>query len=320
MKKAGGARIDDVDDLRALSVVWTKQGERNKDWESVIELAMEESFEDWPLTGPRTTMWLGRHVLRNGGTPGAFLSQELRDMKMAENDRSAHELEVLLSVLEMSGSTDQLNIGNTCALELVSRRIQLILDATGSGGAACQGHCPIAPGAPDAAAEGGGAGGAPARESAGVPSVETDSRGEMSRRGRAAGVTRPPPWSEGSAAPDGPRNFGPGGLAGGFSGHGALPRSAADASPRTLGEVFPLPWLPEEPPPLAGLARGTAQRVGRRRHLVSEFTNTLETLNGVAGAPQASEWAPVGQCHQEAWEDARNARVEYGSAPPFERR
>ena len=50
---------------------------------------------------------------------------------MAENDRSAHELEVLLNALEMFGTIDQLNIANSAGIELICRRVQLILDANG---------------------------------------------------------------------------------------------------------------------------------------------------------------------------------------------
>ena len=57
-------------------------------------------------------------------------------MKMAENDRSAHELEVLLNVLELAGTVDQLNIGNLACMELVGCRVQLIMDANSGGGAA----------------------------------------------------------------------------------------------------------------------------------------------------------------------------------------
>ena len=57
----------------------------------------------------------------------------LRDLKIAENDRSAHELELLLNVLELAGSVDQVNLGNLSSMELIARRVQLILDAHSSG-------------------------------------------------------------------------------------------------------------------------------------------------------------------------------------------
>ncbi len=80
-------------------------------------------------------MWVCKHIKANGGPPTAFYTRILRDLKMAENDRSAHELEVVLNALEVAGTVDQVNLGNLACIELLCRRIQLILGANSGGGA-----------------------------------------------------------------------------------------------------------------------------------------------------------------------------------------
>ena len=125
---AQGAGEADEDGLGTLSAVWGKMNERHRFWGSVVENLSEKSFADWPLLGPRTAVWPCRRTRLSGGKPTAFFCRVARDMKMAENDRSARELEVLLNVLERAGTVDQLNVGNLASMELVGRRIQLIRD------------------------------------------------------------------------------------------------------------------------------------------------------------------------------------------------
>ena len=80
--------------------------------------------------------WLCRHIKNNGNTPTAFLTRVKQETKMNEGERSAHELEVLLNAVELAGSVDQLNLANLSCMELIGRRIQLILDAHATPGVA----------------------------------------------------------------------------------------------------------------------------------------------------------------------------------------
>ena len=67
--------------------------------------------------------------------PHRFLTRLLRDLKLSETDRSAHELEVLLNAIELAGTVDQLNLPSLAYVELLCRRVQLILDANSGPGA-----------------------------------------------------------------------------------------------------------------------------------------------------------------------------------------
>jgi hypothetical protein len=86
------------------------------------------------LTGPRTTLRLMRHISRAGGSPSAYVTRALRDLKISENDRRARELELMMNAFELAGTTDQLILCNSKAFELLSRRAQMILDANSGSG------------------------------------------------------------------------------------------------------------------------------------------------------------------------------------------
>ncbi len=132
---ATAAPAADDEDIRTLSVLWNNSGERQRSWDSVMEKSVEEAMKDWPLTGPRTTLWLMRHIQKNGGSPPAYLTRVLRDLKLTENDRSAHELELMMNCFELGAGVDQMQLCNLACFELMSRRVQLILDANSGSGA-----------------------------------------------------------------------------------------------------------------------------------------------------------------------------------------
>lgn len=111
VKKLGAKREED-DDLRTLPLAWTKQGERNRSGENVIEMATEKTLGIWPLSGPRTTLWFRRHMLRNGGTPSPFHS---RVISRRQHGGYRQECARAGGVLGMSGSAEHLNIGNISA-------------------------------------------------------------------------------------------------------------------------------------------------------------------------------------------------------------
>ncbi len=102
----------EAEDVRTLAAKWNRTGERYRSWDSVCEHLEDQSFTDWPMTGPRTTSWPALHMLKDGGSPSAYLNWGVRNLKLSESDRSAHELELLLNVVALAGSTDQLSFSN----------------------------------------------------------------------------------------------------------------------------------------------------------------------------------------------------------------
>ena len=131
---AGDAGGPEEEDVRSLPVRWNASGERYRTWENLVEVGREDAMADWPLAGPRTTLWMMRHMLRNGGSPAAFFGRATRDLRLQESDRSSHELELILNFFELAGGVDQLHLSNLVSVELLSRRLQLILDANSGSG------------------------------------------------------------------------------------------------------------------------------------------------------------------------------------------
>eukprot|EP00971_Amphidinium_carterae_P351824 6492296-Amphidinium_carterae.1 len=119
-------------DVRTLPVL-ERNGESNRTWQQALDASKEEQMTVWPLSGPRTAGWLMRHIQRNGGAPQPFLSRAMRDLKLQENDRNGHELEVLLNVMDLAATADQYDITNSAAMELCARRVQLVLEAAAGG-------------------------------------------------------------------------------------------------------------------------------------------------------------------------------------------
>ncbi len=60
-------------DLRTIAVLWNNWGERQRSWESLAEKRQEDVMKDWPLSGPRTILWLMRHALKKRWLPERLL-------------------------------------------------------------------------------------------------------------------------------------------------------------------------------------------------------------------------------------------------------
>ena len=120
-------------DARALEVDYNAAGERHKAWDQLVLEAKDYQFDDWPLEGPLSTAHLLRHFSKFGGDPKRWLSEWMRTKQVSENDRTAYEMRTLIDCIYTAGVYDQLNIPALASLEIISRRIQGIVDAFASG-------------------------------------------------------------------------------------------------------------------------------------------------------------------------------------------
>ena len=83
-------------------------------------------FDDWPIAGPLTVLWLLRYMWSNGGSPTAF---HLRWLDFVRLDYSAHgptEHQLLCKLLEIMIVYDGLSVGMLASGELIARKIQMI--------------------------------------------------------------------------------------------------------------------------------------------------------------------------------------------------
>ena len=120
-------------DARVLEVDYNAAGERYKDWKQLVLEAKDYSFSDWPLEGPLSTAHLLRHFGKFGGDPKRWLSEWMRVRQVSDSDRVAFEMRTLIDCLFTAGSYDQLNVPSLACMEIISRRVQGIVDAYSAG-------------------------------------------------------------------------------------------------------------------------------------------------------------------------------------------
>jgi hypothetical protein len=116
-------------EVRTLWVDYDAHGERHKAWREVVRESSSQVYPDFPLDGPSTCLHLIRHIERTGGDPRLWLQIWLRTKKIEETDRVAHEMKVLVDALYFGGIYDQLNLPALVCIEVVCRRLQLIVEA-----------------------------------------------------------------------------------------------------------------------------------------------------------------------------------------------
>lgn len=129
-------KATEEDDLRIIPVLWDRQGARERSWETVIDFASQGAFHDWPASGPQIAMWPMRHISKRGGSPTTFLARLGIELMFCGSDRNHRELELLLTIFELAGAVYQLNLGNLVWVEIVCRRMKLIMDVVSGGGCA----------------------------------------------------------------------------------------------------------------------------------------------------------------------------------------
>ena len=113
------------EDLRTLSITYDGKGERSRDWgASVLELS-ESRFDDWPLEGPRTCLWLVGAIRRQGFTPMSRHSWWKQCLGLAVTDPGVEDHALLSDLLEASLWYDGLNIGELLCFEKLARRYQV---------------------------------------------------------------------------------------------------------------------------------------------------------------------------------------------------
>ena len=116
-------------DARTMWVDYDAQGERFKNWRSVVRESQSLQYSGYPLDGPASVMGFAKHTDRHGGDPRLWLAIWAREKNIDAHDRVFHEMTTLTEALYHAGTYDQLNIGGLVCLEVLARRAQSIIDA-----------------------------------------------------------------------------------------------------------------------------------------------------------------------------------------------
>ena len=125
----GGNDLSVGEDVRTLSVQYTADGQRRRNYRNSVAEMIEVEFDDFPLEGPRTTDWYVKEIAKMAEGPVAQHFQWLQQAKIPDGDRSVFEDEVLARILEVAVTYDALAVSNLASFEIISRRRQLIAEA-----------------------------------------------------------------------------------------------------------------------------------------------------------------------------------------------
>lgn len=113
-------------DGRALPVAFDAAGKRFHDFKGTIDGMTKHSFDDWPITGPVTIIWLLKYMWANGGSTTAFHHRWLDSVRLDYSAHGTTEHQLLCKVLEVMITYDGLALGMIAAVELVALKIQML--------------------------------------------------------------------------------------------------------------------------------------------------------------------------------------------------
>ena len=111
-------------DNRLLPIDHDAPGALFRTFRDGTSLLSEHILPDWPITGPRTTLWLCRFFVQNSGTPLAWFSKFRADGKLSYLDEGIEEIERSCRQIQTQVCYDQLNISDLASCEILSRSIQ----------------------------------------------------------------------------------------------------------------------------------------------------------------------------------------------------
>lgn len=99
--------------------------ERKREWSSVCESMSEEAFGDWPVRGPRTTMWCCQFMgKRHNPLDHHLMFRSTANLQVEQWGVSEHA--TMMRLIETAAVYDQLDISNCAWAEVAFRRAQVI--------------------------------------------------------------------------------------------------------------------------------------------------------------------------------------------------
>jgi hypothetical protein len=121
------ASVETVKDPRICDITTDSRSKRYVDFKVGCDRLSEPKYDDWPVEGPNTLVWLMLFLSEFYGTPISFFNKFTSDGRLTAADPGIVTLEVLCRVLQAAVNYDQLNVGHLASLELVARFFQMIV-------------------------------------------------------------------------------------------------------------------------------------------------------------------------------------------------
>ena len=112
-------------EARVLPILRTSLGVRHRDFRSAVEAMRESAWEDWPLTGPRTVLFVLTFIAEHFQTPEQRHARFVADGKLQPTDVGVSDHQVVMKMLHYGAVYDQLDLPQMAWAELACRRAQL---------------------------------------------------------------------------------------------------------------------------------------------------------------------------------------------------
>lgn len=113
-----------VADARVLTVQYDGQDQRFRNFRECVNMSNSPEWPDWPLTGPRTTLWCLKWMLNRSGSPTAWHQQWVSLGKLNHSDPLVLAHEFACRALESGACYDQMNLGSLASFEVLARQLQ----------------------------------------------------------------------------------------------------------------------------------------------------------------------------------------------------
>jgi hypothetical protein len=86
----------------------------------------ETAWSDWPLSGPRTTLWVLTYVAEHFTTPESRHTRFMADGKLTYQDAGAQAHQIVMKLLYLGAVVDQLDLPQLTWAELCCRHGQMV--------------------------------------------------------------------------------------------------------------------------------------------------------------------------------------------------
>ena len=114
-----------VPDIRACPLITGLLGDRKIEFREAVARMCQTAIPTWPLEGPRTTFWVCRFMVDNGGSPLARHGRWRAEARLTNSDGGVGEHERCCRALEVMSCWDQLNLPDLAVAEMLARSVQM---------------------------------------------------------------------------------------------------------------------------------------------------------------------------------------------------
>ena len=113
-------------DLRVLPIIKNGLGVRHRSFETAVQAMTEAAWADWPLAGPRTTLFVLSYIAEHYQTPEQRHARFISEGKLSYSDHGVSAHQVMMKLLYLGAVVDQLDLPQLSWCELACRHGQMV--------------------------------------------------------------------------------------------------------------------------------------------------------------------------------------------------